>query len=466
MKKRIIAGMICVLMLVSVLLPGMLAETLRYGAESSQVNQAQSRLAQLGYYKDKVDGKFGYSTYVAVKAFQAKNGLKADGIIGEVTNLVLFSADAISNTGTKPGVTLYQRIAYGSEGPAVKTVQGLLRNQGYYTDDVEGKFGYATYLAVVRYQFDKGLKVDGVVGPQTWNFLTAGVVLPTPVVTATPKPTPFVPGPTLRLQLNSTGNLVRQLQQKLKDLGYKVGDVDGKFGYITYLAVREFQKNNGLKVDGIVGPDTWNKMFGAAPNPAPTPTPTPVVLPTDSPAPTEPKPLRLQLNDKGAQVGQLQTRLFNLGYLKNNVIDSIFGYETYLAVRAFQKNNGLKVDGIVGPDTWTKLFDASALPAVTPKPSAPPASSPTPTAAPSPTEFRLQYEDKGTDVGKLQTRLAALGYMRADQVDSTFGYGTYEAVKAFQKVNGLQADGIVGPKTWEKLFAASALPKPTATPKP
>ena len=72
MKKRIIAGMICVLMLVSVLLPGMLAETLRYGAESSQVNQAQSRLAQLGYYKDKVDGKFGYSTYVAVKAFQAK----------------------------------------------------------------------------------------------------------------------------------------------------------------------------------------------------------------------------------------------------------------------------------------------------------------------------------------------------------------------------------------------------------
>ncbi len=128
MKKRIIAGMICVLMLVSVLLPGMLAETLRYGAESSQVNQAQSRLAQLGYYKDKVDGKFGYSTYVAVKAFQAKNGLKADGIIGEVTNLVLFSADAISNTGTKPGVTLYQRIAYGSEGPAVKTVQGLLRN--------------------------------------------------------------------------------------------------------------------------------------------------------------------------------------------------------------------------------------------------------------------------------------------------------------------------------------------------
>lgn len=165
-------------------------------------------------------------------------------------------------------------------------------------------------------------------------------------------------------------------------------------------------------------------------------------------------------------MGQLQTRLFNLGYLKNNVIDSIFGYETYLAVRAFQKNNGLKVDGIVGPDTWTKLFDASALPAVTPKPSAPPASSPTPTAAPSPTEFRLQYEDKGTDVGKLQTRLAALGYMRADQVDSTFGYGTYEAVKAFQKVNGLQADGIVGPKTWEKLFAASALPKPTATPKP
>ena len=456
MKKRIVAGMICVLMMVSVLLPT-LSENLRYGTHSSQVNQAQSRLAQLGYYKDKVDGMFGYSTYVAVKAFQAKNGLKADGVIGEITNLLLFSEDAISNIGTKPGITLYQRIAYGSAGPAVKTVQGILRNLGYYTQDVEGKFGYSTYQAVTRYQADKGLKVDGVVGPATWASLTGGVPIPSPVPTPTPDLSKPVPG--LRVQYNDVGPRVKQIQQKLNDLGYNVGQVDDRFGYLTYQAVQAFQKNNGLKVDGIVGPDTWAKLFGASPVPAPSGGP--------SASPGLPQPIRLQYNDTGAQVGQLQTRLFELGYYKG-AIDSGFGYATYEAVRAFQKNNGLTVDGIVGPDTWTKLFRADAVPTGTVVPSGSPKPSPAPAPTPdhSSAGFRLKYEDKSPQVGQLQSRLAALGYMAASGVDNYFGFGTYEAVRAFQKVNGLKVDGVVGPATWKALFAASALPKPTASPKP
>ena len=69
-------------------------------------------------------------------------------------------------------------------------------------------------------------------------------------------------------------------------------------------------------------------------------------------------------------------------------------------------------------------------------------------------------------VADIQTRLAALGYMAASGVDNSVGFGTYEAVRAFQKVNGLKVDGVVGPATWKALFAASALPKPTVTPKP
>lgn len=54
-------------------------------------------------------------------------------------------------------------------------------------------------------------------------------------------------------QLGSRGEEVRRIQQKLKDLGYAVGSVDGIFGLQTQKAVLEFQRKNGLNADGIVG---------------------------------------------------------------------------------------------------------------------------------------------------------------------------------------------------------------------
>lgn len=459
MKKRILAGLLCILMMLSLVVSSGLAETLRYGSQGSQVTQAQARLAELGFYKDTIDGKFGYTTYLAVKAFQEKNSLKVDGIIGENTNLALFGTPLASD-GTASTPTLYQRIAYGSEGPAVKTVQGILRNLGYYTSDVEGKFGYSTFTAVKKFQTDKGLKADGVVGPETWAALTGGLVPPTAKPTAAPVP-PTVDGIPW-VKYNDVSPLVLQLQQKLNSLGYYVGEVDDRFGWLTYEAVRAFQKANGLQVDGIVGPATWNKLFGANPVPVKTPPPV-VVLPTDPPAPAAPAPIRLQYGYTGELVGQLQTRLFYLGYLGTNIIDSVYGYETYQAVRAFQKRNSLAQDGIVGPNTWSRLFSAAAVPAVTAAPVVPvPPAAPTPT--PKPEAFRLQYGDSGSDVAYLQNRLNALGYLAADKVDSVFGYATTQAVRAFQTVNKLTSDGIVGPKTWAVIKSPTALPKPTPAP--
>jgi peptidoglycan hydrolase-like protein with peptidoglycan-binding domain len=261
MKKRILAGIISVLMMISVLLPGALAENLKYGSEGSQVTQAQSRLKQLGFYQAEVDGKFGFSTYLAVKGFQEKNGLTVDGVIGEITNLALFSPTAVNSAGGTAGTPTFQRIAYGSSGPAVKTVQGILRTLGYYNSDVEGKFGYSTYLAVLNYQRDNGLAVDGVVGPLTWASLTGAVPSPTPTGTVPPAPTPTPTAAILRIQYGDAGPIVLQVQQKLNDLGYYLDVLDSRFGWNTYVAVRNFQNTNGLKVDGIVGPLTWAKLF-------------------------------------------------------------------------------------------------------------------------------------------------------------------------------------------------------------
>ncbi|WP_305153902.1 N-acetylmuramoyl-L-alanine amidase [uncultured Clostridium sp.] len=75
-----------------------------------------------------------------------------------------------------------------------------------------------------------------------------------------------IPGPnTLKgcplIQRGANGNITRLLQEKLTKLGYNTNGVDGIFGNGTYNAVRQFQKNNGIGVDGIVGQNTWRKLL-------------------------------------------------------------------------------------------------------------------------------------------------------------------------------------------------------------
>lgn len=82
-----------------------------------------------------------------------------------------------------------------------------------------------------------------------------------------PSPTPSAPakndapagrGPLLRT--GSGGDAVKKLQARLKQLGFDPGPLDGDFGPQTVAAVRKFQADRGIRVDGIVGPETWGKL--------------------------------------------------------------------------------------------------------------------------------------------------------------------------------------------------------------
>ena len=134
----------------------------------------------------------------------------------------------------------------------------------------------------------------------------------------------------------------------------------------------------------------------------------------------------------GDAVKTLQEKLNAKGFNSGNV-DGIFGAKTYAAVTAFQKANSLGVDGIVGKLTWAKLYDATPV-----------------NVTPVTTQPMLRTGSRGDAVRKLQELLNALGY-DCGSVDGIFGSKTYAAVLAFQKANGLGADGIVGPLTWGKL---------------
>lgn len=134
-------------------------------------------------------------------------------------------------------------IAPGDAGPAVRDVQGRLRVAGIDVEDVPGRFGVGTTEAVRRFQQTRGLTSDGVVGADTWIALVdAAHALGDRLL--------YSRRPLLR------GDDVLELQRRLSRLGFDPGPVDGIFGADTDHAVRDFQHNCGVEVDGIVGPGT------------------------------------------------------------------------------------------------------------------------------------------------------------------------------------------------------------------
>ena len=155
------------------------------------------------------------------------------------------------------------------------------------------------------------------------------------------------------LRQGSKGNAVSELQQLLQNKGFYTGKIDGDFGQGTLNAVLKFQKDNGLQADGIVGNSSWAALRAAS---KPATNPTSVnILPTLLPG------------SKGGAVSQAQQLLKAKGYYQGR-LDGDFGAGTRDAIAAFQRANGLTVDGKVGEKTWQKL-QAPAIADVTPQPS-------------------------------------------------------------------------------------------------
>lgn len=153
----------------------------------------------------------------------------------------------------------------------------------------------------------------------------------------------------------------------------------------------------------------------------------------------------LTKGSSGSAVTKLQKRLIELGYNCGSCgADGDFGASTLAAVKAFQKANGLTVDGIAGAKTQSALYNSNAV-----KYGATSAASPS-SSANYPT---VKYGANGPYTKKIQQRLNSLGY-NCGQADGVFGSKTLAAVKAFQRAKGLAADGVVGPKTWAKLGIA------------
>ncbi|HEX6922783.1 MAG TPA: peptidoglycan-binding protein [Bacillales bacterium] len=140
------------------------------------------------------------------------------------------------------------------------------------------------------------------------------------------------------LHRGMTNSGVEDLQDQLKDFHYYDYKVDSIFGPITYKAVSEFQKDYGLAADGIAGPNTFDTLNRVV-----------------SLNHTYEKAPLLGPGDRGEIVEDLQTQLQNLNYYDGE-IDGIYGSLTEEAVKDFQRDNAIAVDGIAGPDTYAALI--------------------------------------------------------------------------------------------------------------
>ena len=315
---------------------------------------------------------------------------------------------------------------------------------------------------------------------------------PTPMATATPVPEPMQEQV---LQKGDDSPTVALVQTRLMELGYMDSDEPTEhFGSITEAALIRFQKHNGLSPNGLLGEGTWLLLMNEGTG-----------------------PYIMQEGDEGDDVQDVQTRLYELGYLSKSFITGTFGEKTQAAVMDFQKANGISSDGMVGHETLDVLYadevvgnfftkgesndtiaayqqrlkdlgylsssysikgkmDDTTVKAIrkfqenndlTPDGYLGPGNMAALDSR-SAKIYTLTLGMSGSEVKAVQKRLKALGYLTSNsQVTGYYGDATEDAVEKFQRRNGLSVDGTVGIKTLEKLNSSSAKKaKATATPKP
>ena len=215
------------------------------------VRYLQEALGGLGHFTGAFDGIYGPETRAALEAFQQAEGLPANGQLDDATARALAAASPEAHDD------------------AVKALQTELAALGLYTDGIDGDYGADTAAAVKALQQEAGLPVTGQLDAPTFAALqqryAAAVSAPagggstttSTAGSATTATTAADPG---ILKPGSSGPQVQALQQRLTQLGYRPGPVDGSYGSDTASAVLAFEKREGLGRDGTAGPEVLGRL--------------------------------------------------------------------------------------------------------------------------------------------------------------------------------------------------------------
>lgn len=327
------------------------------------VKNAQVALNQLGYNAGPADGIVGPSTRGAIRTYQSDRGLP---ITGNLTRDLFDRLQADLGYGNG-----------GDQEPAassgiIANTQSELRQRGYDVPVVSGELDAKTQAAIRAYQQQSGLAVTGQASQALLDRLQATQG----------------PGDAMSRQA-----LVRTVQAELNDLGYNGGPEDGVFGPTTRSAVRAYQADNNLPVTGEV---TQSLLFHLQEHG------------TADDRERERRDLALAVEQ------ELSRRGYNTGQ-----VDGIVDGTTRSAVRTYQSDAGIAIDGEVDEDLLASLRTSER-------------------------DAMARHEL----ISEIQVELNRLGY-NAGPADGAFGPATRRAIVTYQSDMNMAVTGEVS----ERLLA-------------
>lgn len=229
----------------------------KLGMSHPQIKEVQTLLKAKGFFTyPTATGYFGTITETAVKKFQASVRLPVTGVVDAKTYAALKTEATKQKASTNPSAktqpgTVATEWKVGASGEAVKTLQERLKALGYFTySQVTGYFGAVTEEAVKKFQKDIGLPPTGIVDRLTLAKLEEALAKKTK--------------PTILLTIGASGEQVKTVQIKLKQLGhFTYPEVTGYFGQATAEAVKKFQASVQLPATGIVDDATYTRLLKA-----------------------------------------------------------------------------------------------------------------------------------------------------------------------------------------------------------
>lgn len=226
----------------------------------------------------------------------------------------------------------YEILMLGDSDEYVEALQKKLKELGFFNAKITGYFGTLTQQAVIDFQTANELKADGKAGTLTLGALMEkGFSLPkNRSVSGSQTIDTLYPG--------DKGSSVDALQKRLQELEYyDYPNITGYYGPLTSGAIRQFQRTNQLKIDGVAGPETLSLLLS-----------------------DNAKFYCLYPGDRNKDVAIMQARLFELGYFSGNPT-GYFGTVTQQALKEFQALCGLKVDAKAGKETRARLYAEDAI---------------------------------------------------------------------------------------------------------
>lgn len=402
-------------------------QSLTLGSTGSEVQALQARLEALGYFQGEVSGVYDAATSEAVKRFEQTYGTMQTGVATSKLQLKLYADNAPaygSEEYENAVVAQYSVLRAGNVGSSVYALQQRLKELGYPVGELNGVFDEQTAQAVSLFYNAYGLASSQVASVSMQQMLYAENA------TAYDPETIVIPAEDAAQALDTAAG---EPAEGLDGAG-ATDAADGQDAEPADDANQMGVATADQTLDDQAAEEAFAGLLDDMTNDASG---------GDAPQTADAESDDLLPGSTDPVVRQIQYRLVALGYLDSGAVSGTYDQVTQEAMERYLLMKGESTqDGVLTP-AHRELILAEDV-------DVPDSDEDEDDAA------SLNYGDSGAEVLRLQNRLIELGYA-AGTADGKYGSSTIQAVRSFQIINDLNADGLAGTKTLAALYSDGAV---------